>query len=94
MNWEYPPEKPAPLCPECGDECETIYTGLMGDVLGCDSCLEQVFACDYGDGVDTCPICGYACDMLLIDRDGNIVGCDFCVDETGAYDYKFMEDYR
>ncbi len=29
-----------PVCPECGMECETVYTyPFSGKVLGCDKCI-------------------------------------------------------
>ena len=32
-----PPFDP-PVCPICGEECETIYADMTGDVFGCDRC--------------------------------------------------------
>ena len=28
-----------PRCPVCGAECETLYRGLDGEVLGCEDCV-------------------------------------------------------
>lgn len=36
-----------PTCPECGEECETIYTNDAGDVIGCDCCIHAVDAWDW-----------------------------------------------
>ena len=41
------PEAPAPVCPVCGEEAETLYVDIDGDVLGCDCCLKAVDAYDY-----------------------------------------------
>ena len=33
-------EAPDPICPVCGEECETIYTSdIDGSPVGCDECL-------------------------------------------------------
>lgn len=39
-----PPEGEMPVCPVCGQECETYYKNLNGEVLGCDECIEAVDA--------------------------------------------------
>lgn len=38
--WGPPPydDETDPVCPICGEECETIYT-QDGDVVGCDQCI-------------------------------------------------------
>ncbi len=28
-----------PICPICGEECETVYTDVFRNVLGCDICI-------------------------------------------------------
>lgn len=28
-----------PICPICGEECETIYTDAAGDICGCENCV-------------------------------------------------------
>jgi hypothetical protein len=37
------PEAPAPICPCCGQECDTYYytwdEGIRGDVVGCENCI-------------------------------------------------------
>lgn len=50
MAYDYPEppaEPPAPRCPVCGDECEYLYVKLFTrDILGCDSCINRVYADD------------------------------------------------
>lgn len=29
-----------PHCPVCGNECDTVYRNIDGEVVGCDVCLE------------------------------------------------------
>ena len=42
-----------PVCPVCGEECETIYTDKKtGDVLGCDCCIDSEDAYDWSDRQD------------------------------------------
>ena len=90
-DYPEPPEKPVVLCEECGEECDYIYLDQIGREIGCDSCLESVFACDIG--LDYCPVCGYACDMVMKNRAGEVVGCDSCLSEYRSYDYRIMEEY-
>ncbi len=33
-----------PICPECGEECETIYLDRSGNCVGCDMCIEAMYA--------------------------------------------------
>ena len=28
-----------PICPECGEPCETYYFDKYGDIIGCDNCI-------------------------------------------------------
>lgn len=43
-----PPDPgPLPLCPVCGEECETVYTDSTNEVVGCDVCLEARDAYDF-----------------------------------------------
>ena len=35
-----------PLCPVCGEECETMYKDHYGAYVGCDVCMETVNAWD------------------------------------------------
>ena len=41
---EPPEEKPAPRCPYCGEECETLYRDRFGVVFGCENCVETLDA--------------------------------------------------
>lgn len=29
-----------PICPVCGEECETLYRDSNGEYVGCDVCVE------------------------------------------------------
>ncbi len=40
---------PAPVCPICGKECETIYKDKDGDVFGCDQCVRTQDAWEWQD---------------------------------------------
>lgn len=38
-----------PICPICGEECETIYKDAqLGNIIGCDECVDALSAdeCD------------------------------------------------
>ena len=39
-------EPKTPICPVCGEECETIYQSYVGLILGCDNCIKPVNACE------------------------------------------------
>lgn len=40
-----PPEPEAePICPCCGEECETLYRALSGTVVGCEKCVDALDA--------------------------------------------------
>ena len=41
--WGVPP---MPICPMCNDECDTIYTNVFGDVVGCENCVKSHDAAD------------------------------------------------
>jgi len=28
-----------PHCPICDEECDTVYTNLYGEIVGCDECI-------------------------------------------------------
>ena len=28
-----------PICPVCGEECETIYVDMFGELFACDNCV-------------------------------------------------------
>lgn len=34
-----PPENPYPICPACGEECNTYYY-KDGEIIGCDQCVD------------------------------------------------------
>lgn len=36
-------EEQTPVCPVCGDECESFYK-LKGEIVGCDMCIKRVDA--------------------------------------------------
>lgn len=39
----YPPwheEETAPICPICGEECDTYYFSAENEIIGCDNCVE------------------------------------------------------
>ena len=38
-----PSEEPMPVCPICGEECETVYL-RDGQPVGCDRCLLELDA--------------------------------------------------
>lgn len=40
---------PEPICPICGEECETMYKDKFGAYVGCDVCITMVDACDVED---------------------------------------------
>lgn len=42
-----PPDYDVPECPVCGAECDTIYTSMNGEVLGCNECINSKDAYDY-----------------------------------------------
>ena len=51
--WLDPPERKAmPVCPVCGEECETIYTDINSEVCGCDNCVTEYNSCEYFDDED------------------------------------------
>ena len=35
-----------PICPVCGEECDTMYKDRYGAYVGCDVCMETVNAWD------------------------------------------------
>ena len=37
-------EPRAPICPECGNECETVYINRDFKIVGCDVCLTETDA--------------------------------------------------
>ena len=43
-DYPSPPDEEMPICPVCGQECETYYKNLNGEVIGCDECVQAVDA--------------------------------------------------
>ena len=39
-------EPKCPICPECLEECETIYKDRYGHIVGCENCIETRDAWD------------------------------------------------
>ena len=33
-----------PICPVCGEECDTYYKNGHGEILGCEACIDIVDA--------------------------------------------------
>ena len=50
----YPRNAPTalPLCPVCGEECETIYKRYDGEVVGCESCIVTASSTDWWDATE------------------------------------------
>ena len=36
-----------PICPVCGEECDTVYLDIDDEVVGCDQCITFEDAYDY-----------------------------------------------
>ena len=45
----YPEEPRRPICPICGEECDTVFKTAWGAVVGCDNCLTS---CDAWEEYD------------------------------------------
>ena len=43
-GYPYSKEPEYPCCPECGEECDTLYRDRHGRVLGCENCIQKVDA--------------------------------------------------
>ncbi len=41
------PDDYIPVCPVCGEECDTVYVDLYDDVVGCDRCINMEDAYEY-----------------------------------------------
>ena len=47
-DYPTPPDPdPMPVCPECGEECETLYRDSTGAIIGCERCIDTVDAYEY-----------------------------------------------
>ena len=44
-----PPYHPPVFCPVCGSECDWTYINELGDVVGCDECLEEMDAYEWAN---------------------------------------------
>ena len=49
---DYQLEPPAwddfiPVCPVCGEECDTVYLDVEGQIFGCDQCIEMFDAYEF-----------------------------------------------
>lgn len=42
-DYPEPPEPKAFICPECGEECDTLYF-KRNEIIGCDNCITEVDA--------------------------------------------------
>ena len=42
-----PPEYSLPVCPWCGEECETFYFDKAGTLIGCENCITTEDAVEY-----------------------------------------------
>ena len=49
--WLDPPEHANPICPVCGEECETIYKDTNG-VVGCENCISSQDAYDWAEEME------------------------------------------
>lgn len=45
-DYPEPPEVKVPVCPVCGEECDTLYRDNSGSVVGCDNCVDALDAWD------------------------------------------------
>lgn len=39
-------EPECPVCPICGEECDTIYADRSGEIFACDNCVDTKDAWD------------------------------------------------
>lgn len=46
INGCAPWTKGNPVCPVCGEECETVYKNRDWEIVGCDVCIRQEDACE------------------------------------------------
>ena len=45
----YPRPYRQPVCPVCGEACETLFVSQFGDTLGCEHCVMKIDAWDMVD---------------------------------------------
>ena len=50
----YPRSAPneLPLCPVCGEECDTVYKSYDGEVVGCESCIDVASSTDWWEAIE------------------------------------------
>ena len=41
------PDDYIPVCPVCGEECDTVYVDMHDDIVGCDRCINMEDAYEY-----------------------------------------------
>ena len=47
MGYLDPPEINYPMCPICGNECDTLYFDMNDQICGCDCCISSQNAFEY-----------------------------------------------
>ncbi len=52
-DYPEPPEQDMPICPECGEECETYYRDRTGAIIGCENCIDRLDAYFYMEEEET-----------------------------------------
>lgn len=48
-DYPEPKEYTEPICPCCGESCDTIYKNRFGDIVGCSECITAYDAWDLED---------------------------------------------
>lgn len=43
-DYPNPPYRVTACCPVCGEECRWLYRNGVGDIVGCDVCLDEIDA--------------------------------------------------
>lgn len=43
----YSEPEPLPNCPVCGEEADTYYIDPDNEILGCESCIKEVFSVEW-----------------------------------------------
>ena len=51
-DYPSPPERDMPVCPECGEECETYYRDGTGRIIGCENCIDKLDAYFYKEEME------------------------------------------
>lgn len=46
-DYPSPPDYTVPTCPVCGQETDTLYSDIYGEIVGCDMCIKLVDAWDW-----------------------------------------------